>query len=67
MNYLRKIVLTISLLSLALAFSTPLAITTSTASTITNYYQDFASCSCDITPSLCDNYCCCDSQCVPLP
>lgn len=40
-------------------------ITRSTAATasITDFYQDFSYCSCNLTPSLCDNYCCCDTSC----
>lgn len=60
---------TVSLALLVLVvspYATLLSISNSTSATISNYYQDFAACSCDLTPSLCDNYCCCDSQCVPL-
>jgi hypothetical protein len=51
------------LLCLASTYSALLT-TTNSSATITNYYQDFAACSCDLTPSLCDNYCCCDPLCV---
>lgn len=57
------LILIITLLPLASAYSTLLTISNASAS-ISNYYQDFASCSCDLTPGLCDNYCCCDPQCV---
>lgn len=30
---------------------------------VSNYQTDFASCSCNIHPTICDNYCCCDSSC----
>lgn len=49
---------------IATPYATLLSISTTSTATISNYYQDFASCSCDLTPSLCDNFCCCDSQCV---
>ena len=52
-----------ALLFIANAYSSLLA-TSNNAASISNSYQDFAACSCDLTPSLCDNYCCCDSQCV---
>lgn len=32
-------------------------------SSITDYFIDFAECSCNIMPLICDNYCCCDSLC----
>lgn len=48
----------------AAPYATLLSISNSSAASISNYYQDFAACSCDLTPSLCDNYCCCDAQCV---
>ena len=56
-----------ALLSLAHAYASLIATTNAPAS-VSNFYQDFASCSCDLTPGLCDNYCCCDTQCVfPYP
>lgn len=51
------------LLVLAKPFAALLT-TATNAPTITNYYQDFAACSCDLSPALCDNYCCCDPLCV---
>lgn len=51
------------LIVIANAYSSLLA-TNNNAASISSLYQDFAACSCDLTPSLCDNYCCCDSLCV---
>lgn len=45
------------------AYSVSLAMATLSGSSITNYYQNLAICSCDVTVNLCDNYCCCDSAC----
>ena len=36
---------------------------TASTSSITDYFVDFAQCSCNIMPLICDNYCCCDSLC----
>lgn len=36
---------------------------TTASKTISDYNTDFASCSCDIHPTICDNYCCCDTVC----
>ena len=36
---------------------------TATTASITDFYQDFSYCSCNVSPSLCDNYCCCDTSC----
>ena len=46
-----------------MGYASQITISSATASTISNFYQDFSTCSCDKTPSLCDNYCCCDSAC----
>ena len=47
----------------AACFGAQVTLSSSSTASITNFYQDFSYCSCDITPSLCDNYCCCDSSC----
>jgi len=36
---------------------------TTSSKTISDYNKDLALCSCDIHPTICDNYCCCDSKC----
>lgn len=36
---------------------------TATTSSISDYFIDFAECSCNIMPLICDHYCCCDSLC----
>ncbi len=45
-------------------YSAPITMkSAASASSITDYFIDFAECSCNIMPSICDNYCCCDSLC----
>lgn len=69
-------IFTTSFLQGVRTYASQINLSTTTTSTISNFYQDFSSCSCDRTPSLCDNYCCCDSVCptvsiflfrLPLP
>lgn len=36
---------------------------TTSSQTISSYNTDFASCSCNLHPTICDNYCCCDNSC----
>lgn len=51
------------LLAFAVGYGTTITRSTATTSSISDFYQDFSYCSCDVTPSLCDNYCCCDASC----
>lgn len=51
------------LFSLAFSYGTTVTVSSTATASITNFYQDFSYCSCDLTPSLCDNYCCCDASC----
>ena len=51
------------LVVLAVGYGTIITRSTATTSSISDFYQDFSYCSCDLTPSLCDNYCCCDTSC----
>ena len=50
-------------IKITITYGTTFTMDTTTASSITNFYQNFAYCSCDVMPTLCDNYCCCDTNC----
>ena len=56
-------ILIVLLIQEGITYATQINVSSATTSTISNFYQDFSFCSCDRTPSLCDNYCCCDSAC----
>lgn len=56
-------VIFVSLCKTILSYASQINISSTTTSTVSNFYQDFSSCSCDKSPSLCDNYCCCDTAC----
>jgi hypothetical protein len=49
------------------SYGTTISVSSTASASITNFYQDLAYCSCDLTPSLCDNYCCCDAFCSTVP
>lgn len=51
------------LLWVGMGYGTVITRSTATTASITNFYQDFSYCGCDLTASLCDNYCCCDGFC----
>jgi hypothetical protein len=51
----------------AKSYGAQITISSATQASITNFYQDFSTCPCDISPLLCDNYCCCDSLCSSVP
>ena len=51
------------LFSATLNYGVSLTMASATTPSITNFYQDFSYCTCDLSPSLCDNYCCCDAAC----
>jgi len=45
------------------SYGATITVNSTASASISNFYQDLAYCSCDLTPSLCDNYCCCDASC----
>jgi hypothetical protein len=57
------LVLVLCLITSTYSYGVQLSMPTVTTASITNFYQDFSYCSCDLSPSLCDNYCCCDGAC----
>jgi len=60
-------VLAAGFIQTVLNYAAQINISSATTATVSNFYQDFSYCSCDRTPSLCDNYCCCDSLCSSVP
>ena len=56
----------LALLALVNCYGTTITRSAATTSSITDFYQDFSYCACDTTPSLCDNYCCCDASCASV-